>query len=89
MDAILDAIEQAHSREQPVYVHCWGGRGRTGTVVGCYLAEQGIAAGEDALKMIVRLRRREETSTTSSPETDAQREMVRTWTSSISNSDGA
>ena len=24
MEAILDAINGAHSREQPVYVHCWG-----------------------------------------------------------------
>jgi protein-tyrosine phosphatase len=23
-----------------VYIHCWGGVGRTGTIVGCYLAEQ-------------------------------------------------
>ena len=25
-----------------VYVHCRAGIGRTGTVIGCYLAEQGL-----------------------------------------------
>jgi protein-tyrosine phosphatase len=33
MRSILDAIDSAIDRCQPVYVHCWGGRGRTGTVV--------------------------------------------------------
>ena len=31
--------ELAHLDGGYVYVHCWGGVGRTGTIVGCYLAE--------------------------------------------------
>jgi hypothetical protein len=35
--AILDAIDIALSEGHGVYIHCWGGVGRTGTVVGCWL----------------------------------------------------
>jgi len=61
-------------------VHCWGGVGRTGTVVGCWLARHGIANGEEVLDHIARLRqgdlaRRDRPS----PETDTQRALVRSW----------
>jgi hypothetical protein len=36
----VDTIEQGLTRGA-VYVHCWGGVGRTGTVIGCVLADQG------------------------------------------------
>ena len=39
--AILEAISSA---EGLVYLHCQGGCGRTGTIIGCYLVEQGLAA---------------------------------------------
>ena len=35
--AILDAIDAALGEGKTVYVHCWGGIGRTGAVVGCWL----------------------------------------------------
>jgi len=41
MIEILDRIDQSIENGKPVYIHCWGGRGRTGTVVGCYLARHG------------------------------------------------
>ena len=53
MRAILDAIYEAIEKREPVYVHCWAGAGRTGTVVGCLLREQGFAADE-ALAAIAR-----------------------------------
>jgi len=34
---ILDAIDIALCEGHGVYIHCWGGVGRTGTVVGCWL----------------------------------------------------
>ncbi len=43
MKAILDEIDEAVAAGRTVYVHCWGGRGRCGTVVGCYLARHGLA----------------------------------------------
>lgn len=48
MAAILNAIDHRISAGATVYVHCWGGVGRTGTVVGCWLARHGYA-GQPAL----------------------------------------
>jgi hypothetical protein len=79
MKRILDAIDGALQKEQPTYVHCWGGHGRTGTVVGCYLARHGIATGEEALARVEFLRRFEATAYVRSPDTEAQREMIRRW----------
>ncbi|MBP7096408.1 MAG: dual specificity protein phosphatase family protein [Spirochaetia bacterium] len=38
MVAILDAVDAELAEGRAVYVHCWGGVGRTGTVVGCWIA---------------------------------------------------
>jgi len=43
MRSILDAIDGSHEKKQPVYVHCFGGIGRTGTVVCCWLLRHGYA----------------------------------------------
>lgn len=79
MTNILDFIDTCMLNDSPVFVHCWGGHGRTGTVVGCWLARHGIAQGDDALKKIQYLRRNEQTSYKPSPQTAAQCDMVRSW----------
>lgn len=42
MADILATIDAALAAGGNVYVHCWGGIGRTGTVVACWLQEQGL-----------------------------------------------
>jgi hypothetical protein len=79
MKTILDTIDSALAQNRPTYVHCWGGRGRTGTVVGCYLARHGKATGEKALARVASLRRNEATHDQASPENEVQRSMVRQW----------
>jgi hypothetical protein len=79
MRRILDEIDQAVAQETPVYVHCRGGLGRTGTVVGCYLARHHIAGGTAALAMLQELRKHTPDAHTPSPETLEQRDMVSSW----------
>lgn len=74
MVTILDAIDTALADGQIVYVHCMGGIGRTGTVIGCFLVRHG-QTGSEALQEITRLRG----GLAESPETDEQRRMIRTW----------
>ncbi len=74
MREILDTLDVAVDAGHTVYVHCLGGIGRTGTVVGCWLVRHGMA-GEAALQEIVRLR----DGRTNSPQTPEQFEMVRAW----------
>ncbi len=75
MARILDAIDDALEAGQVVYVHCYGGIGRTGTVVGCYLVRHGLS-GQEALAEIARLRQGTPDGWKDSPETAAQRAMV-------------
>jgi protein tyrosine/serine phosphatase len=79
MVELLDCIDQAISENKPVFVHCWGGKGRTGTVVGCYLARHGKASGQDVLLKINELRKNDPTYHQRSPETERQRDMVKNW----------
>jgi protein-tyrosine phosphatase len=60
-------------------VHCWGGKGRTGTVVGCWLMRHGKATSGDVLRTIQQLRKDDPTWFEPSPETERQRWMVKTW----------
>jgi Swiss Army Knife protein, DSP-PTPase phosphatase domain len=78
MRRILDAIDTAVAEGQRVYVHCAGGIGRTGTVVGCYLARHGLP-GEAALAEIMRLRQAMPNGGRLSPRREPQRQMVRNW----------
>src|SRR5206468_8750155 len=54
MSRVLDTIDGYLSAGRTVYVHCWGGVGRTGTVVGCWLVRHG-KTGKEALDEVARL----------------------------------
>ena len=75
-DAILNAIAEARDTGRGVFVHCWGGVGRTGTVIGCYLADHGLA-GDAALGRLAELRRSTRKAHRDAPETEEQRDVIR------------
>jgi protein-tyrosine phosphatase len=81
MRAILDVLDERVAAGRPTYLHCKGGIGRTGTVVGCYLVRHGLS-GEDALAQVARLFATMEKAARhpeGSPQTDKQRLMVYGW----------
>jgi protein-tyrosine phosphatase len=78
MREILTQIARALEGDAPVYVHCWGGIGRTGTVVGCWLVERGHT-GPSALEQLKTLRLHPEKNRRPSPEMPEQIDFVRTW----------
>jgi len=86
MTRVLDAIDAHLAERRGVYVHCWGGMGRTGMVIACWLVRHGRTGSEalDEVSMLFRsmsadkVRRFGETG---SPQTEAQRAFVRSWSS--------
>ena len=79
MRFILDVIDRSMADENPVFVHCFAGRGRTGTVVGCYLKRHGIAEDSNVIQKLARLREDLANGRETSPQTKEQIRMVTTW----------
>ncbi|MFO0758714.1 MAG: hypothetical protein U0359_19635 [Byssovorax sp.] len=75
LETILATIDERIGAGAVVYVHCWGGIGRTGTVVGCTFVRRGMS-GEEALAHIEALRKDTPDGWKRSPETDDQRDTV-------------
>ncbi|RJP48311.1 MAG: phosphatase [Anaerolineaceae bacterium] len=77
---ILNHIDEALARDHNVYLHCWGGIGRTGTTVGCYLVRHGMT-GDEALAQLARWWENDPRRAyyPRTPETDEQVAFVREW----------
>jgi predicted protein tyrosine phosphatase len=82
MKSILDKIDAELQAGRKIYLHCWGGIGRTGTTVGCYLVRRG-RTGEEALRQLAEWWRKVPKSLIhpSSPETYEQADFIRNWAS--------
>jgi hypothetical protein len=74
----MDLIDQFLEEGRHVYVHCLGGIGRTGTVVGCFLVRHG-RTGPEALEWLQILRKNTPDWWYPSPENDRQKEMILSW----------
>lgn len=80
MRCILDAIDLSLSADRPVYVHCFGGMGRTGTTVCCWLLRHGLASSEEILGLLTQLRQADlERASWKAPENTAQENFVLSW----------
>ena len=78
LSEILNTIDLSLSEGKSIYLHCFGGKGRTGTVVGCYLVRHGMT-GQEALEKIRELRKFIPGRDEQSPETVGQKRMVLEW----------
>ncbi|MBF0103071.1 MAG: dual specificity protein phosphatase family protein [Desulfobacterales bacterium] len=77
--AILDEIDYQIQHGGMVYLHCWGGVGRTGTIVGCWLARHGFK-GKSALTRLHELWKQcPKSAFRTSPETYEQEKYILMW----------
>ncbi|MCX6057453.1 MAG: hypothetical protein NTW69_04785 [Chloroflexi bacterium] len=80
MMSILNTIDDAIDNGRCVYVHCWGGVGRTGIAVGCYLVRHG-ATNEQAVAQVDKLFKTRPANSyyPHSPESKEQIEFILNW----------
>jgi protein-tyrosine phosphatase len=82
MRKILSIVQDSIRQKKIVYLHCWGGVGRTGTVVGCFLLNNSLASKENVLETINYLKRTTSIDKRQSPETEEQRKFIKEWPTS-------
>jgi hypothetical protein len=80
MHDIQRLIQTALAQDRKLYVHCRAGIGRTGTVIGCFLVEQG-RGGKAALQELNVLWRQSERSSSwpTVPQTQEQADYILKW----------
>lgn len=75
-DGILSRIRDETNSGRVVYLHCWGGKGRTCTVVGCLLIDDGLDY-EAAIARIAQLRADTRKAIDECPESPSQHRLLR------------
>jgi hypothetical protein len=80
MTALLDGIDASLAAGRKVYLHCWGGIGRTGMTVGCWLVRHGMTGGQALIRLNALYHTAEQSHLyPRSPETDAQVNYILDW----------
>ncbi|MGB7327187.1 MAG: protein-tyrosine phosphatase family protein, partial [Rubripirellula sp.] len=77
----LDAIDLSLAANRPVYVHCFGGMGRTGSAICCWLQRHGLVSPKNVLGVLTQLRQADvERASWKAPENETQENFVLSWT---------
>jgi protein tyrosine/serine phosphatase len=79
LKSILDVIDASLANKNPVFVHCFAGIGRTGTIVGCYLMRHARATEQNVIVKIAELRSLIPGWGEPSPHTPEQIQLVKSW----------
>jgi len=80
MVQILDTIDAGLDADCGIYVHCWGGSGRTGTAIGCWLRRHDLATPDDVIELMNRLRDGDlGGGHKPTPNTEEQTTFIRAW----------
>ena len=77
---ILDALDTYLEQDRKVYVHCWGGSGRTGTIIGCWIRRHGLAGQHEVLDCLHELRQGDSVKHRKEiPNRGAQEDLILSW----------
>mmetsp|Transcript_4622 Transcript_4622/g.6452 ORF Transcript_4622/g.6452 Transcript_4622/m.6452 type:complete len:202 (+) Transcript_4622:72-677(+) len=79
-DAVYHLVEDLKSRlhnGEVLYIHCWGGHGRTGTIIGCLLARLFDLSGDKALELTQKFHSCRKICKSTSPQHPSQFKQVR------------
>jgi len=79
MIQILNKVDELLKLGRVPYIHCWGGKGRTGTVVGCWLVRNQYATQEGVLFRLKELTAEQMEFFWHTPNTPEQEEYVTAW----------
>jgi len=79
-DIVTSSIERIQSGDV-MYLHCWGGRGRAGTIGACIVGKMYGISADEALERVQRAFDTRNDGGRKSPETEGQRSLVKKYLS--------